>query len=125
MLSYLALGAAQAWAMATPPQSGEGGAAQQGGGAQFFIFIIGFIVIFYFLMLRPQKKQQRERQNMLDNIQKGDRIQTTGGLIGQVTATDQKELTVLIAPEVRVKIARGSVAAVVKSGSDSSSLSKG
>ena len=79
------------------------------------IFImIGFIAIFYFLLLRPQKKQQRERQNMLDAIKKGDKIQTNGGLLGVVTAVDKTEITLRIAPEVRVKLARGAVAAVLK-----------
>jgi preprotein translocase subunit YajC len=75
----------------------------------------GFVLIFYFLLIRPQKKQQRERQQMLDNIKRGDKIQTNGGLLGVVTGVDAKELTVRIAPEVRVKIARAAVAGVVKS----------
>jgi preprotein translocase subunit YajC len=111
MLTYLLTTAAQAWAMA-PSGGGEG--QQSGGGMQMFILMGGFVLIFYFLLIRPQKKQQRERQSMLDNIKKGDRVQTNGGLLGQVTSVDPKELTVLIAPEVRVKIARGSIAGVVK-----------
>ena len=114
MLTSFLLAAAQAWAMA-PQQGGEGGQPQGGGGSMIFI-MVGFIAIFYFLLLRPQKKQQRERQNMLDSIKKGDRIQTSGGLLGMVTAVDQKEITLRIAPEVRVKIARGAVAAVLKAG---------
>ncbi|MDR2368919.1 MAG: preprotein translocase subunit YajC [Deltaproteobacteria bacterium] len=111
MMTYLLTTAAQAWAMA--PQAGADG-QQSGGGMQLFILMGGFVLIFYFLLLRPQKKQQRERQNMLDNIKKGDRIQTNGGLLGVVTGVDAKELTVRIAPEVRVKIARGAVAGVLK-----------
>ncbi|MDR1166904.1 MAG: preprotein translocase subunit YajC [Deltaproteobacteria bacterium] len=126
MLTQLALSAAQALA-ASPQASGEGAQSGGGGGAQLIIFIVGFILIFYFLMLRPQKKQQRERQSMLDAIKKGDRIQTSGGLLGIVTAVDAREITLRIAPEIRVKIARGAVAGVVKSGetlpTDSSSPS--
>jgi preprotein translocase subunit YajC len=51
---------------------------------------------------------------MLDNLKKGDRIQTSGGLLGIITAADQKEITLRIAPEVRVKIARSAVAGVVR-----------
>ena len=111
MLSYLLTTAAQAWAMA--PQAGADG-QQSGGGMQLFILMGGFVLIFYFLLIRPQKKQQRERQTMLENIKKGDRVQTNGGLLGIVTAVDPKELTVRIAPEVRVKIARGAIAGVIK-----------
>jgi preprotein translocase subunit YajC len=113
MWTYLLTTAAQAWAMA--PQQAADGTQQSGGGMQLFLIMGGFIAIFYFLMIRPQKRQQRERQNMLDNIKKGDRIQTTGGLLGMVTSVDAKELTVRIAPDVRVKIARGAVAGVLKS----------
>jgi preprotein translocase subunit YajC len=111
MTSYLLTTAAQAWAMA--PQGGADG-QQSGGGMQLFILMGGFVLIFYFLLIRPQKKQQRERQAMLDNIKKGDKIQTNGGLLGIVTGVDAKELTVRIAPEVRVKIARGAVAGVLR-----------
>ncbi|MDR3153803.1 MAG: preprotein translocase subunit YajC [Deltaproteobacteria bacterium] len=114
MLSSLFLSAAVAFAAGAPPSSGGETGSQGGGGAQLIIFIVGFILIFYFLMLRPQKKQQKERQNMLDSIRKGDRIQTTGGLLCTVTHVDQKELTVLIAPEVRVKLARSAVSGVLR-----------
>ncbi|MDR1313586.1 MAG: preprotein translocase subunit YajC [Deltaproteobacteria bacterium] len=120
MLTNLYLSAAVAFAAA--PGAGQGGgqgadgAPAGGGGAQLIIFIVGFILIFYFLMLRPQKKQQKERQNMLDSVRKGDRIQTTGGLLCTVTHVDARELTVLIAPEVRVKIARSAIAGVIRQG---------
>ena len=114
MLTSLFLAAAQAWAMAPQPSGGAEGAPQQGGGFQMIFIMIGFIAIFYFLLLRPQKKQQRDRQNMLDAIKKGDKIQTNGGLLGVVTAVDKTEITLRIAPEVRVKLARGAVAAVLK-----------
>ncbi|MDR1657408.1 MAG: preprotein translocase subunit YajC [Deltaproteobacteria bacterium] len=114
MLTFLYLTAAQAWAMAPAPSGDSAQASQGGSGMQMFLLMGGFILIFYFMLLRPQKKQQRERQNMLDNIKKGDRIQTSGGLLGVVTGVDPKELTVRIAPEVRVKIARSAVAGVVR-----------
>ncbi|MDR1041943.1 MAG: preprotein translocase subunit YajC [Deltaproteobacteria bacterium] len=117
MLTNLVLSAAAAFAAAPSGQGGADGAQSGGGGgAQLIIFIVGFILIFYFLMLRPQKKQQKERQNMLDSIRKGDRIQTTGGLLCTVTHVEQRELTVLIAPEVRVKLARSAVAGLIRQG---------
>ncbi|MDR2142623.1 MAG: preprotein translocase subunit YajC [Deltaproteobacteria bacterium] len=118
MLSNISFLASQAYAMA--PQQGADGAAQQSGGSTMtIIMMVGFFMILYFFLLRPQKKQQVERQKMLDSIQKGDRIQTVGGLMGVVTAVDQKELTVRIAPEVRVKIARSAVAGIQKTTGES------
>ena len=49
-------------------------------GIQFALIL----AIFYFLMIRPQQKQRRQHEESLRNLQKGDDIVTTGGIIGQV-----------------------------------------
>lgn len=90
------------------------------GGAQAapnpMMTILPFILIFavmYFLMIRPQQKRQKEHQAMISAIKKGDRIQTSGGILGTVTGEDKGELTIEIAPQVRIKVGRGFVARVV------------
>jgi len=60
-----------------------------GGSAQSPLFQLGIqfaliLAIFYFLMIRPQQKQRRQHEESLRNLQKGDEIVTTGGIIGQV-----------------------------------------
>ena len=45
---------------------------------------VGIFVVFYFLILRPQSKKAKAHKEMLDAIRRGDRIVTTGGLIGLV-----------------------------------------
>jgi preprotein translocase subunit YajC len=72
-------------------------------------------VIFYFLLIRPQQKKSKEHRAMIESLKKGDRIITSGGLHGLITATNEQTLTVEIAYKVRVKVARGNVAAVVQS----------
>lgn len=64
-------------------------AAGQGGAdvhpfIGFFPLILMF-VIFYFLLIRPQRKRQSELQKMVQNLKKGDRIVTAGGVIGTIT----------------------------------------
>ncbi len=49
-----------------------------------FLPFVLLMVIFYFLLIRPQQKRQKETQKMIDNIKKGDRVVTTGGMIGTV-----------------------------------------
>jgi preprotein translocase subunit YajC len=78
----------------------------------------GMFAFIYFILFRPQQKKQREHQEMINSLQKGDRIQTSGGLMGVITGSDQNELTVEIAPQVRVKIGRGFVNRVIKPGPD-------
>lgn len=94
---------------------GQSGAQAEGaGGFGAFIPLILMFVIFYFLLIRPQQKKSKEHRAMIDNLKKGDRIITSGGLHGLITAVNEQTLTVEIAYKVRVKIARGNVAVIVQ-----------
>ncbi|MBP2634132.1 MAG: yajC: preprotein translocase, YajC subunit [Firmicutes bacterium] len=66
-------------------------------------------VIFYFLLYRPQKKEQQRRQELLNNLKKGEKIVTIGGLYGTITALSEKVVTIKIADKVEVDIARSAV----------------
>ncbi len=112
MISQLSLFAAVAWAADV-----EAGAAQGSPNPlTTFLPFIALFAIMYFLMIRPQQKKQKEHQAMLSAIQKGDKVQTNGGILGVVTGLDQHELTVEIAPQVRVKVGRGFIARVIRPG---------
>jgi preprotein translocase subunit YajC len=98
---------------------GQGGAAGQGaqGGLGAFVPLILMFVIFYFLLIRPQQKKQKEHREMLNNLKKGDRIITGGGIHGRITAADPTTLTVEIADKVRVKVNRANVAGLAQQAS--------
>ena len=70
-------------------------------------------MIFYFLLIRPQQKKQKEHRKLLDSIQRGDEILTSGGIVGKVTKTDGEKLSVDIANNVNVLIYRSTVADVL------------
>jgi preprotein translocase subunit YajC len=95
-----------------PAAAGAAGAAPN--PIMSFLPIIAIFAVMYFLMIRPQQKKQKEHQAMLTSIQKGDKIQTSGGILGTITGVDGNDLTVEIAPQVRVKIGRGFVARVIR-----------
>ena len=83
------------------------------GGIGFLVPMAAMLVIMYFLILRPQQKRAKEQQEMLKAIRRGDTIVSTGGLIGKVTkATDDNEIEIEIAPNVRVRLVRQQVAEV-------------
>ncbi|MBC8432152.1 MAG: preprotein translocase subunit YajC [Desulfobacterales bacterium] len=105
---------------------GQGGAlgGQQAGGFSSFIPLILMFVIFYFLLIRPQQKKSKEHREMISNIKQGDRIVTSGGIHGRVTAVGETTMTLEIADKVRVKLARGNVAALVASASSQVQKSK-
>ncbi|MAN35747.1 MAG: preprotein translocase subunit YajC [Candidatus Marinimicrobia bacterium] len=59
------------------------------------IFILMFVVI-YFLMIRPQSIQQKNHQNMLNNLKKGDKVLTRGGIIGKIVSFQGKNNSIII-----------------------------
>ena len=65
------------------------------------------LVIMYFLVLRPQQKRAKAAADLVKAVRRGDTIVTSGGLIGKVTkATDDNEVEVELAPNVRVRLLR-------------------
>lgn len=92
---------------------GQGGDAAGGaGGFAGFVPLILMFAIFYFLLIRPQQKKAKEHREMVGNLKKGDRIVTSGGIHGRITAVDEAVLTVEISDRVRVKVNRGNVSGV-------------
>ena len=110
----LNLAAALAWAQEMAPGDISGNAAQSPSMLPSLLIFGGMFLFIYLILFRPQQKKQREHQEMVNSLQKGDRIQTSGGIFGVITGSDQNELTVEIAPQVRIKIGRGFVNRVVK-----------
>jgi preprotein translocase subunit YajC len=104
--------ASVAYAMGT---AGEGG-GQAGGGLAAFAPLLLMLVVFYFLLIRPQQKKQKEHRAMLDNLQRGDVIVTTGGLQGKITGLTDTVITLEIADKIRIKVQRGYVAAILSKG---------
>ena len=66
-------------------------ATPDGGGMIGTVVMFGLIfVIFYFMIIRPQQKRQKERQKMLDAMEKGDKVITSGGIYGTVVGIEEK-----------------------------------
>ena len=94
-------------------QSGTAAGQQGAGGFSSFIPLILMFVIFYFLLIRPQQKKAKEHREMISKLKKGDRIITSGGIHGRITAVGDTTMTVEIADKVRIKMARGNVATLL------------
>jgi preprotein translocase subunit YajC len=91
---------------------GTGGAGGQGGGIGAFLPLILMFAIFYFLLIRPQQKKAKQHKQLLSALKKGDRVVSSGGLHGVVTGLTDEVVTMEIAPKVRVKVSRGSIAGI-------------
>lgn len=90
--------------------------AAQGGGLMSFLPLIGIFIVFWFLMIRPQMKQAKERQKMIDAVQKGDEVVTAGGVLGKVAGLEDQYLTLEIADRVEIQVLKSSVQTVLPKG---------
>lgn len=96
---------------AMAPQGGEGG----GGMMSTLIMFAAIFAIFYFMIIRPQQKKAKERDKMLSEIQKGDKIITGGGIHGTVSGIDEKTCLIDVGNNVKLKFERSAIASVVRS----------
>jgi len=83
-----------------------GGAA---GGIASFVPLILIFVVFYFLLIRPQQKKAKEHQNFLNNLKKGERVITSGGIYGRITGLTDTVVTLEIADGVTIKVLRSAI----------------
>ncbi len=81
------------------------------------IFLLVMFAVMYFLMIRPQMKRQKEHRQMVSALAKGDEVVTNGGIAGRVEEVGEAFLTVEIAPNVKVRVQKGSISQVLPKGS--------
>ena len=82
---------------------------------EVLIPIVLALVLIWLLVIRPQRRAAAEHVKMVGNLSVGDEIVTAGGLYGQIVRMDGDVLTVEIAPETTVRIARGAIRGVTES----------
>lgn len=70
---------------------------QPGGGNEFFIMLALMFVVMYFFMIRPQVKKNKQQQKFREELGKGDRIITTGGIHGKIS--EVRDTTFIIETE--------------------------
>jgi len=76
---------------------------------QLFPLVLIF-AIFYFMLIRPQRKQEKNRQNMINSLNKNDEVVTTGGIHGTIVNTKEKSVTLRIDENVKIEIEKNSIA---------------
>ena len=87
------------------------------GGTGMLINIVmfgGIFAIFYFMIIRPQQKRAKEREKMLSNIEKGDKIVTTGGIHAVVVGIEEKTILVDCGNNVKLKLERQAISVITK-----------
>ena len=89
--------------------------AQAAGGAGGLSSLLPFLlifVVFYFFLIRPQQKRAKEHRELVNNVKRGDKIVTSGGLLGTVSKSveGQESVEVEIAKDVKVSVMRSMIA---------------
>lgn len=94
-----------------------GGATPEGGAPNqlmSFLPLVLMFVVFYFLLIRPQQKKQKDLRDMINNLKRGDRVITGGGIHGRVESLDADKVNVEIAPNVVITVARAYIAGLAE-----------
>jgi len=96
-------------AMAPPPNGGSGG-----GSLISTVVMFGAIfLIFYFMIIRPQQKRAKDREKLLSNMQKGDKVITSAGLHGTIVFIDEKTVLLQVSDNVKLKYERSAIATII------------
>lgn len=102
-----------------PPASGTGGYGS-------IIMIVALIAIFYFFMIRPQTKRQKEIRKFREQLEKGSKVVTAGGIYGKIVEIkpDSNVVILEIDSNVRIRIDKGSIYASPQDATDSQAAQK-
>ena len=86
----------------------------EGGGMVSTIIMFGAIfLIFYFMIIRPQQKKAKDRDKLLSNLEKGDKVVTSGGIHGIIAGIDEKTILMQISDNLKVKVERSAITQVI------------
>ncbi len=91
--------------------SPQGGGA--GGGGGFMSLILMFAMIFavmYFFMIRPQQKREKDRQKMLGELKKGDKVVTNSGMVGIIWGIKDNIIVLKFEEDVKIEFLKSAIA---------------
>lgn len=83
------------------------------GGTSFdwtwIVFLVLMVGVFYFILIRPQQKRQKQHKQLMDELKRGDRVITAGGIYGQVESVSDDNVLVKVESGTTIRVAKGSV----------------
>jgi len=80
-----------------------------GGGASFWIMILLLFGVMWLFMIRPQRKQQKELEKFRNELKKGDKVVTIGGIYGTVKEIRDKTVDIEIGKDVSIRVDKASL----------------
>jgi preprotein translocase subunit YajC len=80
-----------------------------GGGAGFWIMILLLFGVMWLFMIRPQRKQQKELEKFRNELKKGDKVVTAGGIYGTVAEIQDRTVLIKVDGEVKLRVDKNSI----------------
>lgn len=102
------------------PDEGEAPPRRPGGDGFSFIFPILIIFVVFFMLIQPQRKKEKQRRQMLEKIQRGDRVQTIGGIHGVVSSLSDDTAILTVDPKnnATLKVSRSAISRILGEGEE-------
>ena len=90
--------------------------AEQPDPLMSLILPIGLVVLFYFFLIRPQSKRQKEQRQMISDLQKGEEVLTSGGILGKITNINDNFITLEIDNSLSLTVQKSAVQTIMPKG---------
>ncbi|TSA48905.1 MAG: preprotein translocase subunit YajC [Nitrosomonadales bacterium] len=81
-----------------------------------FLPLVVIAVLFYFMLIRPQMKQAKDHRTMLEGLQKGDEVATSGGIVGKVVKVTDSFVSIEITPETVIHVQKHAIQTLLPKG---------
>jgi preprotein translocase subunit YajC len=105
-------------ALGQPPTANGTQADPRGQALQTVGMLVIMVVMFYFVLIRPQSKKAKDHAQMLKSVRPGDKIVTSGGVVGVVLSVKEKTLSVRSA-DAKLEVTKAAIAEITERGGDS------
>lgn len=89
--------------------AGDGGAEGDTNTLSVVVVMALIFGMFYFLAIRPQRRRQKQQQQLMQELKKGDRVITVGGIYGEIVSTDEDSLVLKVESGNTLRVAKGSI----------------
>jgi preprotein translocase subunit YajC len=88
------------------------------GGSSSLLFIVILFAIMYFLFFRPTQVQQKKHKEMLESLQKGDKVISSGGIHGKITLIKDSTVKLKVDEKTEIEIEKGMIRKVLRKESE-------
>jgi preprotein translocase subunit YajC len=100
------------------PTGGEEGTTTSGGIASYLPMIVILVLLFgmfYFLMIRPMRQREKKHDQMMEQLQVGERVITAGGIYGRIKSISEDSVILEIESGATMRVTKGSIVSLPSS----------